>query len=70
MKDFVSIPTWAITRILAPFLPPAHPWHGRVFSLEDWATHQTPLCRELDLGLWISGSMAIASVILVFWKGW
>jgi len=68
MKDFWSIPTWAITRILIPFLPPAHPWHGRAFTLEDWTDHQTPLCRELDVALWISWPMAIASVILVFWN--
>lgn len=53
MKDLVAIPTWIFTRLLNPFLPATHPWHGRRFTLQDWATNQTALCRIFDWALWI-----------------
>lgn len=52
-----SLPTWIVTRILIPFLPPSHPWHGRPFTLADWSAKQTDFCRFFDMVLWAMGSM-------------
>lgn len=64
MKHLVAIPTWIITRLLAPFLSKKHPWYGRRFTLEDWAIHETPLCRMFDFTLWF---WLPATVAGLFW---
>ncbi len=63
MKDFVAIPTWTITRLVLPFVPGNHPWYGKRFTLRDWASHQTPLCRMFDVMLWLWLPATAAGVI-------
>ena len=59
---WLSFPTWFLTLLMGPLLPKTHPWKGRYFPMQDWADCQTPLCKQLDWGLWISGAVAILSV--------
>lgn len=68
VKNYVAIPTWVFTRMLVPFLPVAHPWYGRRFTLEDWASHQTTLCRTFDFALWVWLPAMVAGGIWLFTK--
>lgn len=36
MKTFLSIPSWLVVRLMLPFVPKTHPWHGRRFTLKQW----------------------------------
>ena len=62
-REIASIPTWAVVRMLYPFLPKSHPWHGRRFTLREWWEGQTDVCRMFDGLFWIhlavSGAMSI-----------
>lgn len=46
---------------MIPFMPKHHPWHGRAFTLEDWYSNATPLCRQFDYTGWV----LYAAVLLV-----
>jgi len=63
MNGFIAFPTWIITRLLGPFLPVTHPWYGRKFTLQHWASHQTSLCRVFDYALWVWLPLMIVSFI-------
>lgn len=59
MKTLVALPTWALTRMVRPFLPAQHPFKDRRFSLANWHAGQTPLCRGFDHVFWGGIIMAI-----------
>lgn len=48
-----SWPTWVMTNAMSPFLPKAHPWKNKWFTLRDWHQNQTPLCRSFDMLGWV-----------------
>lgn len=54
MDKWLALPTWLLTNLMTPFMKKSHPWHRRYFTLEDWAAGETPMCRETDIGLWLS----------------
>ena len=61
-----AFPTWLIVWLCEPFLPPTHSLYGRRFLLYVWYQNRTPLCRFLDLALWLSGILAVISW-LIYW---
>ena len=58
----VALPTWLVIRtiIWSDTLPVRHPYYQLPIPLWLWNSHQTYLCRALDLLLWVS----IGSIIL------
>lgn len=47
-----ALPGWLFIRFSAPRLPRKHPWHGRKFSLDDWAYGRTTFTKQFDLVMW------------------
>ena len=59
----ISIPTWLITNLLAPFLPKNHPWKHKWFTLSYWHVGQTPLCQWFDIIFWVSTTFAVVHLL-------
>lgn len=68
MTKLFAFPTWALTMVMLNFVPASHPWHGRAFSLGDWATHRTALTRVLDVVFWVWIITICGVLVRFFWR--
>ena len=62
----LALPTWLLMQIARPVLPVKHPWKASAPSLYNWALHETHLCRQFDVLLWMSFIMT-AWLITALW---
>lgn len=50
---YTALPTWLLTQLFRPIFPETHQWKHRFYSLADWASGRTNLCKKFDFVFWL-----------------
>ena len=61
------LPSWLLVRLALPWLPATHPWHGRRFTLLDWAAGATDATVWASAALWTC-ALTAGLVLLRLWR--
>lgn len=65
MKKLLVFPTWVTVRLMSPLMPKTHIWHGRKFTLKDWANGGAELLRAFSAMFWVFGLCALGLFIQI-----
>ncbi len=52
MKKILVFPTWALVRIMTPFLKEGHLFKNKKITLENWYKNSTDLTRAFSIFFW------------------
>lgn len=63
-KKIIVLPTWLLYKMFRSTLPKAHIWHGKNFTLHNWAVHSTPINDNFSKLFWIA--IIAVSFVLIF----
>lgn len=61
MMKFTCLPTWLLTKLLLP----CHPVYGYRYSLSEWHSGRTAVCKDFDRAFWISGATLLIVGIII-----